>query len=114
MYYCTPGNTHLSAFPLLPYPTTNNLSKFHVPAIVIDVHTKPNYSFHPDLVALRTLNNNKFVFLTGKLLQDNRQTDIKNTKQLNNIFYGENNCFNFHSVRHFQRDGRFRHQDAVL
>ena len=52
--------------------------------IVIDVHTKLNYSF-PDLVALRTLNNYKFVFLTGKLQQDNPKTDKKNKEQLNNI-----------------------------
>ena len=51
-----------------------------------DVHTKLNYGFHPDLVALRTLNNYKFVFLTGKLQQDNHQTDKKNTEHLNNIF----------------------------
>ena len=51
-----------------------------------DVHTKLNYGFHPDLVALRTLNNYKFVFLTGKLQQDNHKTDKKKIKNNSIIF----------------------------
>ena len=51
-----------------------------------DVHTKLNYGFHPDLVALRTLNNYKFVFLTGKLQQDNPKRDKKKIKNNSIIF----------------------------